>query len=604
MKTKYFFTVFLLLIFCSEIFSQYSSVQNKEKELEEHMREIIRDSLTYEYFMAGIELEKKLKRKSISDKEYASKKNELQKLKIERRNARISQRNVISSNGFTMGAETCIAVNQNNPNEIVAAYMDNSLSGCAIYFSADGGATWNPSSFVPETTILATIPGVLSCDGGGDPTITVDNNGVFYFAWIAAYTTSTESFLSTLYVTSSDGGLSFTAPPLNDFTITAYDQTGGTDFFDRIWIAADASSASSSGTVYLNGMQYGGAGLAQWVYIKEVGNTNFYLSPNYSIPASIPIACQMANIDVGDNGVVHATGIRFDISTDIGEVVYSHSFDKGLTWSSTQVIAPASLAFNGSGYVFPDENAAPSLGVDSNTVYIAWTEMLTSPKVFYAVSNDDGNTWSAPIDIGTQLFPGPYHNTFINLSPSNGNCSMAWYKIDSITGQGDYIVAEIKNNGTTPIGYEVISPGITNFPTLMEFFGHYNVCRRVGCITYAIWAEGSSGSGVAYTAKVDACSILSIPEITPIGTGINFQSIFPVPAEDKLQINFSIDEGALYTISIFDINGKQIIESQKNKFTKGENSFEVNVSGLSSGPCLLQLKRDNGIYLTRKFVKK
>lgn len=597
MKFRHLILLFIFALFCSANFAQSSMLPDAR--MEEEMRELIRDSVIYDCFIQGVVLEKKFKQELIKEADYIFQKNELLRLKTERKNKMSVERIVLESNIIAAGAETTIAVNPNDPSQVVAAFMINGVAGgCRVFYSNDAGQTWNPSTFIPENMIMATIPGVSSVDGGGDPVLTVDNNGVFYFAWIGAYTAGTGNYYSTLYVTSSDGGLSFTAPSATDFTITEYDQNMGFGFFDRIWISADASSGSTSGTIYLNGILYDLGDGRQEVYVKPAGSPAFTASPYTTIPVTPGYLCQMANVEVGDNGVVHASGIIVNTSDPniIGDVVYTRSTDQGITWSAPVVVGNTYIA---GGAAFYEENCAPSLGVDSNTVYLAWTKSWPTEKVYYAVSTDDGITWSAPLEVGPAVSPGPYAHLFINLSPSNGNCSMAWYRIDTVTLAADYIMAEIRNDGALPLSYEVISPGLVTFSG--DFFGHYNVCRRNGCVTHAIWVDGAAGQATVYTAKVDACGTTS--EITPISSEITFHSLYPVPAKDDLSIDLSVSSDAMYTISVFDIKGRSALKPIRNKFSKGKNHFVLDVSTLASGTYLLRIEKENGVYLTRKFVK-
>jgi hypothetical protein len=599
MKQKHILLFFVFLFFPLINFAQASMLPDEQTE--ERMREFIRDPVIYDCFIKGVVLEKKRRQGLIRQKDYLFQKAELQRIKEERKKTAEGQKAVLASNTIAAGAETTIAVNPNDSTQVVAAFMiGGAIGGCAVYYSDDAGQSWNPSTFVPAAMIMATIPAVSSVDGGGDPTLTVDNNGIFYFAWIGVYVTDTGYYYSTLYATSADGGLSFTAPSVPDFTITAYDQSTSFHFFDRIWMGADAASGSTSGTVYLNGMLYDdtAAQSGQKVFVKPAGSTTFTQSVNESIPVPSGYFCQMANVGVGDNGVVHASGFIYDPYSAVGygDVVYARSNDQGSTWSTPKVV--------GTGYIiggssFAEENVAVSLGVDSTTIYVAWTDYSSTPKVYYAVSTDDGITWSAPVDVGAAVSPGSYAHLGVNISASDGNCSMAWYRVDNATSQAKYVMAEVRNNGAAPLSYEIISPGDVSFSG--GFFGHYNVCRRNGCITHAIWVDGTPGMATAYTAKVDACELGT--EVTPIGSELVFNSLYPVPAVNELHVDISVAADAIYTIFVSDVKGQSVAESSIHKCIKGKNSFALNTSKLVPGVYLLRIEKENGVYLIKKFVK-
>ncbi|MBT6687571.1 MAG: T9SS type A sorting domain-containing protein [Bacteroidetes bacterium] len=82
----------------------------------------------------------------------------------------------------------------------------------------------------------------------------------------------------------------------------------------------------------------------------------------------------------------------------------------------------------------------------------------------------------------------------------------------------------------------------------------------------------------------------------------NSLSIYPNPVNDFLNIDFSINENAIITISIFDCIGNEII-SETSKKTKGEHFIKIKTEDFSNGIYFVKYEIDNSKGLVQLFVK-
>lgn len=84
--------------------------------------------------------------------------------------------------------------------------------------------------------------------------------------------------------------------------------------------------------------------------------------------------------------------------------------------------------------------------------------------------------------------------------------------------------------------------------------------------------------------------------LTEIGKGI---STYPNPVRQNMQINYPAEKAGAIELRVYDLSGRQII-SKRVSANKGQNQFQLNVSGLITGTYMLQIQTDNSI-ITRKF---
>jgi alkaline phosphatase D len=91
-------------------------------------------------------------------------------------------------------------------------------------------------------------------------------------------------------------------------------------------------------------------------------------------------------------------------------------------------------------------------------------------------------------------------------------------------------------------------------------------------------------------------------------TSLNFPSkqtlinFFPVPVNDKLVVQYSLNKSSEVYMQVIDISGKIIFKSEKIQHTEGVHTENIFTSDLQNGTYTLQIIFDNGT-ISKKFVK-
>ncbi len=85
---------------------------------------------------------------------------------------------------------------------------------------------------------------------------------------------------------------------------------------------------------------------------------------------------------------------------------------------------------------------------------------------------------------------------------------------------------------------------------------------------------------------------------------INSFNLFPNPATEKVNINFSLSEDLKASVGIYDLQGKLLNQPiTDQQYFKGINAIEVKLNGLAAGVYLLKLSTTNGYKIQRFIVE-
>ncbi len=332
--------------------------------------------------------------------------------------------------------EPVIAVNPNNPSQIVAAandyvtrtwtcfvgstpcsFLGDGYSG--TYFSNDGGKTWCCTATDPSH-IGTLIPGVEHLvggqyDAGGDPALAFDNLGNVYYAGLGFDRTASPNTVTVTKGTfDTSGNLNFGSPTFIGQT------TSPAIFNDKEWIGVDTHATSPFlGRVYVSWTRFifnpanGDYVQSPIIFAYSTDGGNTFSTPQLIV--SNVLYDQGSHIEVGPDGTVY---VFWDGSTRLAtfdSTWVTKSTDGGVTWSTPVAIAPLVDISSPHNAVFRD-NSFPSAAVASNgDVYAVWsTEALNSAtsygvdatcfssntichaSVNWSKSTDAGATWSAP----------------------------------------------------------------------------------------------------------------------------------------------------------------------------------------------------------------
>jgi hypothetical protein len=366
-------------------------------------------------------------------------------------------------------SETTVAVNPNNPSQLVAgantAYRDpaaacqsptggaNKTVGTqALYGSSDGGKTWTYRC-APWPSSLTGGQAGAQYYFGSDPAVAWDAAGNAYAAYMLLSWNQANQIpgVAIVVVKSSDVGQSWT--PLG----TVVNNLSGSSLYDdKEMLAIDTSSGGASshpGRLYViwdennkERVAYSDDGVA-WT-TKVLGGSGFQVG---------------ADVEVGADGTVFAVWNQIFPADDLGKAdpdktFFSKSTDGGDTWSAPQLIF---THFRGSFETYyrpaPQNEryveSFPSLDVNRNPsspffgrLHLTWPDGFTlcctlnsfRINVYSSFSADGGGSWSAPLRVNDDP-PGPitvHLFPWVAVDPSDGSVNIAWYdnRNDSVDG--------------------------------------------------------------------------------------------------------------------------------------------------------------------------
>ena len=168
-------------------------------------------------------------------------------------------------------AETSVAINPTNPNNIAAGWISSGDRTCGYGVSFDGGTTWT----------VGVIPGIQTGSGGlfdrgTDPSVTFDKAGNAYYTCLAfnLFPRSLGS-AGTLFVSkSTDGGLTWGTPVI---AMSGEDRPGKAlnEFVDHQFITANPAT----GHLYLTQTQFTAAGKPTILFSRSTDANQTWSTP-------------------------------------------------------------------------------------------------------------------------------------------------------------------------------------------------------------------------------------------------------------------------------------------------------------------------------------
>jgi hypothetical protein len=404
-----------------------------------------------------------------------------------------------------------------------------------FYTSADGGATWTNGGLLPGFSDYAGAPDQLVSDG--DPVIVYgpkpDGHGGFTYANGArAYYGSLASFNSNAspgnqapelltVSTSDDNGARWSSP-------TVAVSSSGFVFNDKPDFWADKNPSSPFfGRLYASWTQFRSnlAEPVEFAYSADGGKT--WTAPNQlSIAQNIAFGGRQGSVvRSGPDGAVYVLWEDSDINGTKQVVEVSH--DGGATFSK-----PITIAYTHDiqdpipGASFRTDSF-PSAAVDQTTgvVYVAWSDRVGGGigQIVVARSSDGGQTWSAPVLVGTTRTGYAFFQG-LDVAPS-GRVDLGYQaltaKSTSTFGTGNAQVAAFYSKSTDggatwsrPTRVSAFSdPAASAQNNLqLQFWGDYNTLVSTNTTAWFIYTDARNGAGCP---AVDAYQLGTAPKPAP-----------------------------------------------------------------------------------------
>ena len=337
--------------------------------------------------------------------------------------------------------EPAIAVNPNNPNQIVAAANDYvsrtwscTISGtpCSAlgdaysgtYISNDGGTTWCCTATDPEH-LGTLIPGVEHLtggpyDAGGDPALAFDARGNVFFSGLGFDRLTPPNTVEVSKGTISSGVVTWGSPTfinpttspsiLNDKEWIGVDSHAGSPFANRVYVSWTRFVFNPFNGAYKQSPIF-------FVYSSDGGST---FSALQSIVGNV-IYDQGSRIVVGADGTVYVFWEGSTRLATVNSIWMTKSTDGGATFSTPVPVSPLIDISSPQNTVFR-VNSFPAADISpSGQLYVAWSAEVDNGATSYGLdtacflgpsagchsaaawstSTDGGATWSTP----SFLFP-------------------------------------------------------------------------------------------------------------------------------------------------------------------------------------------------------
>ena len=298
-------------------------------------------------------------------------------------------------------SESSIAINPNNPNQIVAASKkfadiytyDFTL---AAEYSSDGGQTWHasPALALPAGATVMT-----------DPTLAWDDSNNVFLVGLTGYNPPTWTTIGIVIYTSSDGGATWSAPnpihnsPNDDKQWAAGDTFPGSPFHGHVYTVWDNNCIAFARTTNHGATWTGTSGAAAGVQIAP-GNTVY------------------PEITVSNNGTVYVVStdaeslVAMLVSTDGGASFHSAP-DPATGITTLEAALPTVDGWaelpGGTFRVISD----PTVAAYGDIILVAWSDYREgAARIYYVRSVDGGSTWSTPSGqrLDTATVPSDFHH--------------------------------------------------------------------------------------------------------------------------------------------------------------------------------------------------
>jgi hypothetical protein len=343
----------------------------------------------------------------------------------------------------------------------IAGWMDSrSTRVCAYSFSTDGGSTWSPNVFIPNSG------GVFV----GDPSVAIDGGGTMY-AVCQDYLNSAGSAGNIRWMTSSDKGKTWSA-------ISTIQSAP-----DKPWVAAGADD----GLVFVSWLGNPG-GIKRstdhgntWGPIQSVGNI-----------------VHGTGITSSASGLVH---VPFNLDSANNQLRYLRSKDHGQTYD-----APRDLIADMGTFCFqcyPRQHPIVGAAADPTGKIVAITWSSTMPAgegdddVWILYSKDGGDTWTQPIRVNDNKVASRQFESWVAVD-AGGWVHVAWTDFrDNGADETWYARSADPTKGFEPNIQVTDGSGSGN----VQFLGDYKGIAVQGADVLVVWQDTRNDSGDIYFSR-------------------------------------------------------------------------------------------------------
>lgn len=404
-------------------------------------------------------------------------------------------------------AETTVAVNPVNPNNVVVVSNFQTADALMEAVSFDGGATWTTRMIADGSDAL----GVACCD----PNAAFDGHGNFFLVYLDVRAKKVQVAYSI------DGGTTLGFVGSIDHSDQSSPQANG-----KKWGAgADQPSLATGpgGTWFVYKMFSSGGQLLQVRGLPVNGLGDFGpLSPAQSVPGSK--YGSFGDIAVGQNGQVLTT-YQDNIPTQGPSTIWTNLDPDGFGPAG---FGPARVAtttnVGGFDFIPPQANRSVdaeaglaydrSGGAHRGRVYLLYTDEQPNESnntdIWVRRSDDNGATWSAPVRANDDAGTNSQFNPHIALNQATGVLAVGFHDARNDLGAGgagdtngipnddaQYYVTVSRDAGASFAPNVRVSAGTSNGAASRNGvqYGDYTGLGFAGGVIHPAWADNSNSVG-------------------------------------------------------------------------------------------------------------
>lgn len=375
--------------------------------------------------------------------------------------------------------EPAIAINPNNPRQVVAAFQDNAHAG----YSDDGGQTWHVAEGVSSTRFHVS----------GDVSIGWDTHGHAIICYMAFDKLGTfnywghDSSRNGLFVRRSlDGGRTWES---DDIPIIQHETEPSVPWEDKPYLVTDTTDSRYAGNLYVGWTRWTLTDSEIW-FVRSTDDGRTWSKPieidrHPGLPRDDNGALEGFAGAVGPDGTLYVTW-----AAD-GWLQFATSRDGGQTFSVPRnIVHTAPIMFQVQDVA--RSNGFPQVGIDAQQhLYVAWSDYRNGDvDVFASSSTNKGRTWSPAVRVNSD----PLHNgadqffQWMAVDPSDGSVSVVFYdrRNDPHNHGIGVVLARSTDHGRTFANYAwTMQPFLGGHAFLGDYTGIAALAGRV----YGIWTS-------------------------------------------------------------------------------------------------------------------
>lgn len=502
------------------------------------------------------------------------------------------------SNGNVFDGEPYLAINPNNDQHIVVAWLGwinfSNQFKIKVKTSYDGGLTWSAASELPHT-----VNGYSSAD----PSVAFNYAGDVFVCYID-FTGTTPPVTGGVYLCKSiDGGLTFNSPI--EVINTSYDGTKWP--IDRPWLVIDNSTGPYQGNIYVTSMNLNrtNAPFNPYLSVSNDGGNTFitsYLDTTGWLAGSLnPLP--MCSPTISSSGVFYGAYPSYVLSQSFySQAFLVKSINGGLSFTHSTLITSNPPSNIGD---YPLAKKGPLLisnpSNSSHLAYVFLSAVNEDLDVFLTETTNAGTTWTTP----TRINDDPLGNNRMQDLlwadfDTDGDLIISWRDrrngTDSSYQTPSEIWASFRNKDSMQFepNFQITSQTIA-YDTILESAGNDFMCIKIQNDTLsATWGDTRDGKlNIWFQRLTTNGTVLSVQQIS--SEDIPFIFVYPNPTSSLL----FVESENLKGISVYDLNGQEIISKQNNI---SEYKIEINMENYPTGTYIINVETIKGTF-TNKIIK-